>query len=754
MAAVVEAACPGCKRVLRIPAEWMHQAIRCKHCGLVVSARPAPAPTRTSAPARQIRSASPALPIAIPVASVPPAAGNPQGPISPNAFANLDGDTGTPSSASARRRRRGRWRGLVFVAAILIVGAVLTALYWPKPKELAGQATPQIAALDEADKIAREPPKEDKPPRKADNPTPSEPPKTEQPKREQPQKDPPSKEEPKKDPPAKETPRKDLPKKEPPKRDLPKKETPKPDPPKKETPAEPPVRSTGLFPRRALAISINNYLFLNPINYGAPTRKSNSVRTLLERFTTGLKVPMEQVFELSDGALMGRARPPVKAAIEKAVTDFVATSRPQDRIIILLVAHTVDIGDEAYIIPLEGDQETKDALIPLTWLYSKLSAASARQKILILDTCRFNPTRGQERPGGAPMGENLDAKLKEPPPGVQVWTACVAGQQSYEFDSSANGNVNNGLFLDCLQQALLHGIEGTIQRPDEPIRPDLLVNKVNSLMKTELATLKLEQTSRLSGKETEGGAAYDSTQAPAAKISIDMMKPTGDTVAALPDVRSILKEIDVPPLKLTRDDMLMRAESMPPFSAKVLAQYKDDGERTPFRQAVEKARQALHEQLKGKQLQEEWLLIGDENRHKIYVKEYQEKEVARTMRELEEALDDLRQAGKEGRKEEKSKRWQANYDYILARLQSQIAYLYEYNSALGDMRKDLPERGPNGWRLASQKKLSGDPAGRKLMTESSKLLDKLAKDHAGTPWEVLAKRDRLSNLGLKWQPNK
>jgi hypothetical protein len=200
--------------------------------------------------------------------------------------------------------------------------------------------------------------------------------------------------------------------------------------------------------------------------------------------------------------------------------------------------------------------------------------------------------------------------------------------------------------------------------------------------------------------------------------------------------------------------MLLRPDFLPPFSAQVLAQYKDDGEKSPFREAVEKARKALNDQLRGKRLPEEWRMSGTENDLKAQVKDFQEKEVARTLRELEEALDDLRKAGKEGRKEEKSKRWQANYDYILARLEAQIAYLYEYDSALGEMRKELPERGPNGWRLASQAKFSGDPAGRKLMVESNKTLDKLAKENPGTPWEILAKRDRLSNLGLKWQPNK
>jgi hypothetical protein len=739
MTGIVEAACPGCKKLLRIPSNWIDQPLRCKHCGMVVSARVVTSPTAravpVAAPAAAPRTAASPIPVAMPVASPHALAIAQPASVGTNAFSSLDEDAGT-SESWRRRRRRARRRAIVGLF-VLAAAALATMVFWPQIKDWVGQAKAQIAALDEAENTPKELPKTEKPSRKVDPPIPSD-----SPKEEQPEQKPPKKEQPKKEQ------TKDVARKDPPK-----KETPKKDPPRKETPVEPSVRSTSLFPRRALAISVNNYLFLNPINYGAPNRRANSVRTLLERFTTGLRVPAEQVFELSDAAPMGRARSPVKAAIEKAVTEFTATSRPQDRIVLLLVAHTVQIEDEAYIIPVEGDQESKDRLIPLACVYAKLAAAPARQKILILDTCRFNPTRGQERPGGGPMNEKLDAKLKEPPPGVQVWTACVAGQHSFEFDSSANGNVNNGLFLDCLQQALVQGVQGT-QRPDESIRLDSLVNGVNGLMKAELAPLKLEQTSRLSGQETEGGAAYNATLPPAVRIVLDVPPPTGEDVAPLAEISSILAEIDVPPLRVTPEGMAMRAESMPPFSAKLLAQYKDDGGQTPLRAAVAKARKTLHEQLKGKHLREEWQMIGDENGHKAFVKDYQEKEVAKTIRELEEARDELRAAGKEGRKEEKSKRWQANYDYVLARMEAQIAYLYEYDSALGEMRKELPEKGPNGWRLASQQKLSGDPAGRKLFSESSKILDKLAKDHPGTPWELLAKRDRLTNLGLKWQPNK
>ena len=48
-------------------------------------------------------------------------------------------------------------------------------------------------------------------------------------------------------------------------------------------------------------------------------------------------------------------------------------------------------------------------------------------------------------------------------------------------------------------------------------------------------------------------------------------------------------------------------------------------------------------------------------------------------------------------------RWQANYDYALAQLQFRMAYFYEYNAALGRVRKDelpaLDKKIHKGYRL-------------------------------------------------------
>ena len=129
--------------------------------------------------------------------------------------------------------------------------------------------------------------------------------------------------------------------------------------------------------------------------------------------------------------------------------------------------------------------------------------------------------------------------------------------------------------------------------------------------------------------------------------------------------------------------------------------------------------------------------------------------IASMLRLLNDALEDMEKVKKMRAKA--SKRWQANYDFMLARLQAQIAYLYEYQSMLGQMRKEFPRRDPEvhgGWRLASQTELTGDAKGKRLAKNSRKLLDQMVKEHAGTPWEVLAKREKLTALGLEWKPTR
>jgi hypothetical protein len=503
---------------------------------------------------------------------------------------------------------------------------------------------------------------------------------------------------------------------------------------------------TGPFPRRALAVSINNYLFANPINFGMPGPASRNVRALVEqRFShrDGLRIPANQMAVLSDALPGSSARPPTDSVIRGTIVNFLNTSRAQDRVLLLIIGHVVEVGGEPSLLPIDGEVGAKEGGIPLKWIYDQLAACKARQKVLILDTCRLDPAKGQERPGSGPMGEKLDAMLKEPPPGVQVWSACVGGEYSYEM-------IDNGVFLDALYDTLAHVSDGKIQSPADTFPLERLVEAVNGRMQQTLGPLGKVQTSRLTGSEAEGGAEPDPKEPapPAPKV---MGSPSG---SADPLVRSILQDISFPPLKVAQDQRSLSPEALPPLPAEALKEYMKDGPATPLRDEVKRARDLLNN-IAGQHMLKDYYMAIAEDALKKQVKKDQ-MAVAKVIGELMEASDALK-AVAEHRKDE-TKRWQATYDYVVARVEAQLAYLNEYQAVLGQILKGMAPPDPklySGWRLASQTDpQTGDGAAKKLSVDSRKKLDKIIKDYPGTPWALMARRDKVSALGLEWQPMK
>jgi hypothetical protein len=240
-------------------------------------------------------------------------------------------------------------------------------------------------------------------------------------------------------------------------------------------------------------------------------------------------------------------------------------------------------------------------------------------------------------------------------------------------------------------------------------------------------------------------------------------------------VRDVLAQVGTPPVKPASEAGDVAFDSLPPFDPSVLRRYADEGDKdSPLRKAVRAARavmwavstegeppglrEEVHEERR--RLKVDMSVLRDgfaapppgrENQLKTAVLD-NEKQVALILGRLKEALEEL-EAARPMRGEE-TKRWQANYDYVFARLQEQTAFVYEYQSALGRMRKELPPRDPKlhgRWILAATTRLQGDSAGKKLARDAGKLLDRLVKENAGTPWEILAKRERLTALGLDWQ---
>jgi hypothetical protein len=723
MSAVVQATCPGCKKVLRIPAEWMRQPIRCKHCGMILNAKPTEKPA-TATP----RPVPPPVRNAVTVRPPPPAAPAPVAAVDPDSpFDDLvDDDAGPP------RRRTNHNAGAVLFVSVLVVlmmalgFAIFLVKFGGKPANLAAAVSDEVSP---------------------DKPTPDKP---------------------TRDKPAPDKSAQDKP--------VVIKESESDDPSRPASDASDARDKAVPFPRRALVISVHGYLFANPVGASMPMQAGRNVTSLPDRLSNGLRIPHNQIALLSDAAARGQARPPIKPVIEETLATFLATTRAQDRIVVLFAGHAVEAGDETYLVPLEGELDRPDTLISLKKVLADMAKCPARQKMFVLDVCRLNPVFGAERPGGEAMGAKLAEAIKSPPAGVQVWSACGPGQQSYETENDVLG-----VFLVSLMTCLERASEGKlklqehIQKPDDNLPLDGLKTAVDELVAKELRPRKLAQQSMLTGTLADGGVAFDAAEPPpeAPKVAAG---PPPLPPAKLERLRKLLVDAAVPPIKSTPYDNGFDFRFPATFDEKKLEPYfAEPGEDTDLRKAVKKAQALLFaaaaapvpaglaEAVKEARqtLRRDLTIMRDGYRVPRNEAQFKnqvlndEKDVARILARFDQAHEDM--VGVADKREAEPKRWQANYDFMLARLEEEIAYLFEYQSMLGQMRKELPPLDRqlyNGWKLAATTSLSGDSAGRKMASSSRKTLDKIIKDHPGTPWEILAKREKLTALGLEWKPAK
>jgi len=525
------------------------------------------------------------------------------------------------------------------------------------------------------------------------------------------------------------------------------------------------------YPRRALIISTHNYLYANPITAGVTGQAG--LDRLASSLNRALQIPMNQIIHLSD-VHPKTPRPPLKSVIEETIKNFLNTSRPQDRILLIWVGHTKEIDGKAYLMPLEGEFDNAQTLVPLSWVYEQLAACPCRQKILVLDGNRHNLAQGEERPVSGPMTEAFQKELENPPAGVQVWSACSKDQESNEIE-----DYPLGIFLDSFRRALTPEqndpkgpLEGRIQSPEELIPLEELHRHTSMLVAREIKRQNLKpQTPLLAGSAPKDGASYDPDQAAAAVPALPVL-----STANLSKVRTLLDEISVPSLqggKGTGADL--NFSNLPPFPDEEMKKYQATlPVDHPLRQAVQKGRVTLWAISTAdvpRELQSEVQAIRDKLRIDLSILETRynrpaggqaetnfknsfeakSRDMSRIIAQLENTHEELEKAG-EHLTDETPARWKAHYQYMLARFKSQLAYLEEYNNLLGGLRRELPpaEEIHTGWRMAARER-PGDSVGKKYERAARKIYGELIEQNPKSPWEVLGKREKLNALGLEWQ---
>ena len=225
-----------------------------------------------------------------------------------------------------------------------------------------------------------------------------------------------------------------------------------------------PVGAMGPFPRRMLAINVTNYMYMNSIQYGQSSGEKPSDRQDFYRMIDRVRGAWESAARsdlLFDrwppGGRQDRypASPAQTGDRRDDRTFSVERSRPQDRIVLLFAGHAIEKEGKAYLVPLEGEMDELETLIPLETVYAQLAKCPAQEKLIIFDVCRFDPGRGFERPAYGAMTEALDKALHASPDGVSVWTSCSPGQYSYEYDN-ASTNVRGLKFFEMYGSTFLN----------------------------------------------------------------------------------------------------------------------------------------------------------------------------------------------------------------------------------------------------------------------------------------------------------
>lgn len=534
--------------------------------------------------------------------------------------------------------------------------------------------------------------------------------------------------------------------------------------------------SSGPTPRRLLFIHVSNYLFLNPLTHCAGEGESKGP-DLTRQFATRLayewRIPNagenNQVFIVSDTAQQD-PRAPFKNVLMGAYESFFQTSRPQDRIVVYFGGHVLarTKGDKptVYLVPMEGDPDDPESLIPLDEFYAKFAACPATQKVVIWDVARFNPERGRQRPGSEPMTEAVAKALSAPPAGVQAVLTCQTGENALEFngfrpDGGVRGrSIAGSNFLDAITFVTDKKATAKSLGPNDPFPVEEWAAAVGKRTEdvAKLADGGPKQTVKVAGTRPEPLVAFDEKEAFAKRFDL----PTPPKGVAPAEIAEIDRILALPNFKNDGEgfklgDFPFPEEAMKAFRADVTLDEimkPDNREKYLFRVTVVESLEQIRK-LWGKGANSLRTEFTDKTSDAIKKKILEEQLFpAEAIPKLEMLM--IRLEAVEGMKGTEPKLWQAHYDYTVAQVKARLAFMHEYNLALGSIRTDVlppldPKKGEDGYKLIATEKMKVKKEA-KLAEEAKETFTKMIEDYKGTPWAIVAKQNKAVSLGLAWKP--
>jgi hypothetical protein len=125
-------------------------------------------------------------------------------------------------------------------------------------------------------------------------------------------------------------------------------------------------------------------------------------------------------------------------------------------------------------------------------------------------------------------------------------------------------------------------------------------------------------------------------------------------------------------------------------------------------------------------------------------------EAQKPIADLDANLDSLLKRLEQGEKDRakvKEERWRASYDLAIGRTLALRVRAFGYNSMLAEMKaspKKFENSENNMWRLIPSKEITSGVAIKKMSIKAIEYLSHVIDEHPGTPWALLAERERIS----------
>ena len=119
-----------------------------------------------------------------------------------------------------------------------------------------------------------------------------------------------------------------------------------------------------------------------------------------------------------------------------------------------------------------------------------------------------------------------------------------------------------------------------------------------------------------------------------------------------------------------------------------------------------------------------------------------------------EILQGILAQGERARGAVREPRWRASYDLAMGRVYAMRARAYGYNVVLANMKvspRSFRSKKNNHWQLISSKNINGGISVKKLAERANYYLQRVRKEHSGTPWATLAEYEMRRPMGWDWK---